>query len=139
MDFFHKRCGGKLIANLTGVFCIKTKSLAISPRGASIGLLEVCQEGSGQIEVVTCSKCSEEIPVKDSESILVKCPVCRKSKPVNQMLCSDDIPAICTSCVKKLQEEEPDEDAPEVTQYFTLGQSFSGVLISDILLNKLNI
>lgn len=93
----HKDCGGNLVLNIAGMFTFKTPSLAISPDGIKVGVIEFQAKSRGNA-TLCCDKCDGEISTKDSKEILVRCSVCGLYRPVEEVSSSYQINCLCNSC-----------------------------------------
>lgn len=102
MNLIHKPCKGNLVLNLGKAVLLLTPSFSFSAGSVNIGIVEHHQFGEGTIGF-HCMKCSTPVD-KDSDEILAQCSVCREHTSPDKMYITDELGAVCATCVELLSE-----------------------------------
>lgn len=142
----HKKCGGIITINIERAFTLKTHSMAISPVGISVGVLELAigNDKSPIKPEFSCNICQRKFEIlKGNSEIESKCLVCVKIKPLEDLWVSYHFPCICSSCKDALMGDDKNpsnESVRKILPYFSLKSSgIEFVKLSDILSKKIEI
>jgi hypothetical protein len=111
----HRKCMGSLAVNLTNRFTISSPSIAISPEGMTIGVLEIKEKGSnaGNMSLI-CLKCSKDVDSQDTDSMVSRCVFCGEINPIENIFFSHQIGGTCGNCLKILRGESTKNENPEL-------------------------
>lgn len=134
MEFFHKKCGGGLVLDVSNIIAVRTKSISISGGRMSLGMLEVgTRPGSHSCQFI-CQKCNDAVELDDKASIQMKCPVCRQTHSVSAVLNTNILPVICDDCLQVLQgKKEGNDNQKELAGYLHIPDKIIRKYYSDLL------
>lgn len=136
MEMIHKGCGGKIFLDFSDVFVVRTRSVGLSPRGISIGVLEISDNVSNGSLKLSCGKCNTCVKMDDVENIIMQCPYCRKKKSISEIICANQFPVICTDCQKVFTgKSEPTKSMQEIASYFKT-EEITGPTVEKLLQDK---
>lgn len=137
--FIHNKCGGNLFLDLSGLLCLKTPSLSISPEGITVGVSEIQYNKKAQPSF-SCDKCGKSVACTNSEEIMVECSLCGNFVESPNISNCFQIPACCESCKNQLSgKEKPSDKIARIAEYLVLPKGLNFIPYSELLKKRFNI
>ncbi len=97
----HKKCGGSIVMDLTGLYIINSPSISITPKGISPGMIQIDSCVNKSHAKLICNKCNQVLSTKEDfeEEIIESCGVCGNEYDPSQIHVTDYISKICNECL----------------------------------------
>ncbi len=130
-----EKCGGDIFVDIAPLISFTTPSMAFTPEGLTLGVMEFSLKSSGGKVNFHCRKCSADFPLEDTDRILVECSVCYKEHPVSETFSSQSLAVICDTCAKVVSGEiEPKNEAQRrIVKFMSFGGNLKFVPFSTVL------
>lgn len=114
--YHSKRCSGHLCVDVSDMFIIRSPSLAFSPSGIRVGVLEITGKDSTSNDIkFICSKCSQTLSIQEiKEKSVCECSVCQTKHPVSEMWSANDAMFLCETCKRYLTGEATENVSAQV-------------------------
>lgn len=111
-----KRCSGHLSVDVSDMFCIRSPSLAFSPAGLTIGVLEITGKNFKMEQVkFICSRCEQQLSIEEVvEKSICQCVLCKEIKPAAEMFSANETMLVCENCVNIITGKSKEEASPQL-------------------------
>ena len=141
MKLIHKKCGGSLNFDVTGLYKLRTPALSTYSGRISLEIVEIVANSSPGSIKFQCGRCDKLLEIGDG-GVEMDCGCCAESFPLEKLYWTAQIQSLCKKCLEYLKTgdgEDVGDCTKAVGKYIKISESEKHIPMLDLFKQNIEV